>query len=403
MFSIKSRNLIWITALATLSLLASCETSSSKTRYIEAEKANLQDQLDEIARALATESSWLDETGLGKLRKESQLMLSDVRADLSTATYEGRTVDIVLEPYFRASQGLHKGLGEGGYWVALDPDEFYPQSNVEDLRETNQKLPAYHIPAYYHAVDGSVVESELTISSDQVYEEPVFFVSYETNAIGLAKAAACSENPILGTFLTFVGARLKTKKDDSNEEFELYSSSYGPDPLASPFQPTTWHEFNGANHLDASLRCRLYPNMELVQSMQLADEPIALTGIWLNGPIFRIVAIESDDKDTPRVYNRNDKNVGELSVIGVDYAVLPHPSNQAGLLLKTTNVSSAYKVGKRDPDNDDRYVGSGVGQITLNNIQTVLGAYLFYFETDWAAGNPSGLSDINWRLAIKSY
>jgi len=100
----------------------------------------------------------------------------------------------------------------------------------------------------------------------------------------LAKATSTSTS----FYWWLIRLRLNTRKDASNEEFELYwvnglGSGY-------TFGARTPHQFNGGSHTDASGYLRSYPDVNSTNYWYVPSHPIA---IWYCAS-FQAIAIEDD-------------------------------------------------------------------------------------------------------------
>jgi hypothetical protein len=278
----------------------------------------------------------------------------------------------------------------------LDPDEFYVSEDIDAQRESGAPI-AYTIPAFRYVEGASApVQVEIEISSQVTYDAPVFFLTLEESAEAgkLAKSAAHPSTPQAGTYLVFIGAQLRSKMDDSNEEFELYLSD-GQHTIDDPFLSTTENQFNLVQRNDASGRQRLYPDIEVTGTMQDFEDPVEYIAInKLTPSLFRLVAIESDYEGTGGKYNRTS---GTSSTTGIDYFDMASANDQIHY-----DISSKFSVYYNKTLNDDRYVHSGVYNINDNNMSARLGGAPS-LDTDDALPVGSKLSQINWRLGRVVY
>lgn len=388
-------------AVLAMFFLPSCDDGDNHTpRYGEVGLT-----LEETASFLATNTTWLTGEVMVELAARRPVRLKDIIPGIRTpdVLLKGVVYDVYVESYFRTADQLAalKKDGATTFRVALDPDEFYVPQSIDDLREGNATIPSYEIPTFLYTEGSETpVEEVISIGPDEVYDEPIFFLSLSEAAGSgaLSKALGNPSSPQPGTYLSFIGAKLKVKMDESNEEFELYFSN-GPSPVDDPFVSYSDHMFNGGSAKnDASGRARVYPDIEKVSSMQIADQPIAIK--LLGGALFRIAAIESDQAGTGGIYNRNDKAAGQTSSIAVDYYNMANAIDAIEY-----SVTTRYTVYALTQLNDDRYVETGVRNISEGNLNARIagGGYMETDNAPMSGGGSASLDQINWRLGKVTY
>lgn len=390
--------------LTGLVLLISCEAKNPEmnpdVRFI-----TTKDALETIAKQLASDPNWVQENRA--TLANGVINLGDVKPSLSKVYVGNEINNVTIELLSTTKKHLtsfSKGNSNGSFRVALDPDCYYMPEEVENALENEiTGLPAIEIPSFYY--DGVSSEGALenfVVGVDEQYNEPVFLLNVaddESNAT-LGKVSGNPESEISGTFLTLLGATLRYKWDEGNEEFEVYLSN-GGHPTMSPYLSTTPNMFNDGSRFDASGRTRQFANIERVAdpnggwkftSMQ---QPVALKE--LTNTDFRLIAIESDAKsgNTDGYYNRANDNPGDIIDIAVDaYDMYDN-------YIKTDETHS-FTVSANTSLNDDRYTKSAVRSINLDNLTTRLNGRA-YMETDEAEGGPGELVHVNWRLSKITY
>lgn len=233
--------------------------------------------LTEAAKYLAQHEQVLAAHVSGKMRK-APATLSELgvnQFDARIRSSEARHYEIAVETSPASTLKRGEPLR-----VALDPDRFHAGES---------SFPAYVFDASQNKI--RVENMAQSQSAGETLPFPLVLVTVlDRTEISLAEVAKRSKvlqarrqlrrqtgkpGSMVTAYLGVTKIRLRNYKDFlSFEEFELYVKE-GTGATDS-YHPTTIHKFDGTNRLDAAGRQVYYPDINLIDSIYVMQQPIAL-------------------------------------------------------------------------------------------------------------------------------
>ncbi len=297
----KSLHLLLVAGLA----LAGCQNGSDllvnspgKNAGAGLQKtANLEATLQELAQQLAQEPSWLNARLFEEMKRApvpiARLPIAAANAAPSRLESEGRIYDVTVEACLNSKFGSAEPLR-----VAVDPERFCADEAA---------APAYFLDrnqsrVMSERIDKAAAEQKgLTFPLVLVTLQDRTETSFQEMSAGskIFREAQTSLSQSSGSFaadyLAITKLRLHTAHDGGGlsglEEFELYvKEGNGPTDYVLP---VTIHVFNGVRRLDAAGRRVLYPDINLIDTTYVFEQPIALWPLSNATPI-SIVPLEDD-------------------------------------------------------------------------------------------------------------
>lgn len=340
-----------------------------------------------LARDLASDNAWLTDEVIQKLESRAVVLeeIPNVKgtsaSKLSRLSSGGTDYEVIAELHATTGSMGKKLSGSAPYRVALDPDKYYFPEEIEE--ETLDELPEISVPTFYFDGQSATPREEVvTIGARTQLNEPLITLTVreeEESGETLTKASA----PIPGTYLGLASLTLKTKRDNSNEEFEMYFSN-GHHVSNDPFLGRSAFKFNGNDYADAANVTKNFPDVNTYQVY--TNDGIALRA--LDGPSavykWRLIGIEDDNYAGK--YARIDYNDYPDHIV---YTPIDYYDMEDGGIEASQNT--AFRLDSYSTSNDDRYIKSGVMNIDLTNLTTRLAGQT-YFDTG------STLFDITWRF-----
>lgn len=345
-------------------------------------------ELNELARQLATDRSWVDANSIAILHKTALKLNSGTHiGSLYRLDDDGVTREYLITLETNGKNGiftLGKVLDGNPYRIALDPDQFYLPKDPDEELWTSR--PVLEIPSFLYIAGSEPVYETILHGPGVTPEEPIFFITLRENYVSPSEKRAI----IAGTYITYRGLDLRYDTDNNNEEFEAYLA-IGSDPMNSPFLSSTTHMFDGEGKQDAAGESKTYPDIDYIESGNEwdVDSIDAICLRLLDGNIFRLTAIE-DDQIVGKFVRPSAAN--SLNKFKIDYYDMADGR-------VTLNIESNFTVHQYNSDADDRLPSAGVTGINEYNLSQRIGNRPF-MQTDEYTGQYH-LTSLNWKLGKK--
>jgi hypothetical protein len=354
-------------------------------------KASDTNPLNEVTRFLATDKKWLRKTRLTDV-KNNGVRIGDLVDEAGTSLIRIDQVDftITIELFnqFRANE-LDRPNRDFSYAVALDPDRFYPNHSEIPVHFWNNNAKTVEEKVIRIEVPSDDDNSRLRMKDrEDALEFPVFFVSiqpardnddveYRARLINKLSAyekkiqanlAPCEDcggggsAPPVKPYFVIKQINLFDKKDNSNDEFEVYIGESIEN--AARIYRTTIHKFNGNTRNDAAGRSVYYRDVNGDQGWEIMSNDIAIEPlVWIETDAWmRMVAVEDDDEA-----GVHDEETGGVRSWSIEhYSVFDDAVD-----TKTWDMETDCDCWW--PDNDDVYGQSGITHINENSVSELLG------------------------------
>lgn len=363
---------------------------------------SLRNECSAIALNLATSNTWITPTVRTQIM-DAGVPLSQISSTLpATLTMGNRDIShkdsmtIVVDSvtYEVRIELLNPGKASmlsptaTNYGVIIDPDRFYDRDganggsyNVTTVKFTTLGLVTTTVLLQHPGVS----ETDRQAAIDDI-TYPVFVVAIEEQSTDVAVAGTRPVNApgklATSKYVVLNQLTLRTKLDNSNEEFELYMG----DGEFSNINSTTPYKFDGGNHTDAKGVSRNFKDVN-DKSTYTMNADIYLHD--LTSTIVRMAAIEDDD-DAGYLDRSTRSNTESQSITAYRCA-----SNTK--VTSDWTFNTPWNVGFFN-DQDDYYTSSGVDKINETNLNARLGVRS-YFDTDESTNGTLG--DIKWKLGMK--
>lgn len=264
------------------------------------------------------------------------------------------------------------------YGVMPDPDRFYGRDSIGGT---------YSVPTSLSSSTSTNI-SLLHPNGDEaqriypidLLEYPIFIVSFEEIGTEGAPTGPAGSKASVGKYVVVNQIKLKTKCDNSDDEFELYvtEENYNIN------QSTSW-KFDGKTRNDAKGNNLTFKDVNGKSTYTMASDIYLYN---LTGVTVRMAAIEDDDD--PGVIDRGSGS-GTTTQSIKHYRVSTNTNMTNDWIFNKTGTSLFS-------DNDDFYLQSGVDKINETNMNTRLNGRS-YFNTN--ESDNGLLNDVEYKLGMK--
>ena len=377
--------------------------------------------ITDLAKFLATDKKWLKKSIIRETRKtgvqidqlvdeakSSQIKLDGIDYTIKVELFNGNRVDILDQEKF-------------SYGVALDADLFYHDQNEipvyywnEDSKEVETRT------ASWNRIDKGADMGNFKTSRDAIVY-PLFFVSIESDGdpngekemrdlatkrvneytAGVVRSLPpllpcedCGGDPppphVYVPYFVVKQINLFDKKDDSNDEFEMYIGEEVTND--GRIRSSTIHKFNGNTRNDIAGRPVYYRDVNGDQGWEIMSDDIAIWPLaWAdNTKTMRILDVEDDDDAGEIDYGWGGVFVGNFD----------HFRITTGTVLNSSWEVSA-NTDDWWPDNDDFYSQSGIDQINESTVKDYLTESLYL--TTYVKIENRILDDLDYWVGVRKY